>query len=139
MSLSREPLTLPACSLISFLSPPPSPPSQVGDGVFEVLSTSGDTHLGGDDFDKRIVDWLAEDFQKAVDENLVESKIGSGADERTLFQRITPGQESVGFLMGGMGFGMGHAMPNSILSRVSSVQGGDFCAPSSDADDFLPK
>jgi molecular chaperone DnaK len=38
---------------------------EVGDGVFEVLSTSGDTHLGGDDFDKRIVDWLAEDFQKS--------------------------------------------------------------------------
>jgi molecular chaperone DnaK (HSP70) len=37
---------------------------EVGDGVFEVLSTSGDTHLGGDDFDKRIVDFLAEDFQK---------------------------------------------------------------------------
>jgi molecular chaperone DnaK len=37
---------------------------QVGDGVFEVLSTSGDTHLGGDDFDKRIVDFLADDFQK---------------------------------------------------------------------------
>jgi molecular chaperone DnaK len=36
----------------------------VGDGVFEVLSTSGDTHLGGDDFDKRIVDFLADDFQK---------------------------------------------------------------------------
>ena len=38
---------------------------QVGDGVFEVLSTSGDTHLGGDDFDKRIVDVLSDDFQKA--------------------------------------------------------------------------
>jgi len=37
---------------------------EVGDGVFEVLSTSGDTHLGGDDFDKKIVDWLAEEFQK---------------------------------------------------------------------------
>jgi molecular chaperone DnaK len=34
----------------------------VGDGVFEVRSTSGDTHLGGDDFDKKIVDWLAEEF-----------------------------------------------------------------------------
>ncbi|NLT65350.1 MAG: molecular chaperone DnaK [Acidobacteria bacterium] len=34
----------------------------VGEGVFEVRSTSGDTHLGGDDFDKRIVDWIAEDF-----------------------------------------------------------------------------
>ena len=33
---------------------------EVGDGVFEVLSTSGDTHLGGDDFDKKIVDYLAE-------------------------------------------------------------------------------
>ncbi|MGF1488855.1 MAG: molecular chaperone DnaK [Prochloraceae cyanobacterium] len=37
---------------------------EVGDGVFEVLATSGDTHLGGDDFDKKIVDYLAEDFQK---------------------------------------------------------------------------
>ncbi|KAI3774463.1 hypothetical protein L1987_49019 [Smallanthus sonchifolius] len=37
---------------------------EVGDGVFEVLSTSGDTHLGGDDFDKRIVDWLAAGFKK---------------------------------------------------------------------------
>ncbi len=37
---------------------------EVGDGVFEVLSTSGDTHLGGDDFDKAIVDWLAESFKK---------------------------------------------------------------------------
>jgi molecular chaperone DnaK len=34
----------------------------VGEGVFEVRSTSGDTHLGGDDFDKRIVDWVAEEF-----------------------------------------------------------------------------
>ena len=38
---------------------------EVGDGVFEVLSTSGDTHLGGDDFDKKIVDFLAEEFRKA--------------------------------------------------------------------------
>jgi molecular chaperone DnaK len=37
---------------------------EVGDGVFEVLSTSGDGHLGGDDFDKKIVDYLAETFQK---------------------------------------------------------------------------
>jgi len=36
---------------------------EVGDGVFEVLSTSGDTHLGGDDFDKKIVDHLAETFK----------------------------------------------------------------------------
>src|SRR6058998_1962060 len=37
---------------------------EVGEGVFEVKSTSGDTHLGGDDFDKRIVDWLATEFQR---------------------------------------------------------------------------
>ena len=37
---------------------------EVGDGVFEVLATSGDTHLGGDDFDKKIVDYLAGEFQK---------------------------------------------------------------------------
>lgn len=42
---------------------------EVGDGVFEVLSTSGDTHLGGDDFDKKIVDHLAEQFmsQEGID------------------------------------------------------------------------
>jgi molecular chaperone DnaK len=34
----------------------------VGDGVFEVRSTAGDTHLGGDDFDKKLVDWMAEEF-----------------------------------------------------------------------------
>ncbi len=38
---------------------------EVGDGVFEVMSTSGDTHLGGDDFDKKIVDFLANQFQSA--------------------------------------------------------------------------
>jgi molecular chaperone DnaK len=38
---------------------------EVGDGVFEVMSTSGDTHLGGDDFDKKIVDFLANQFQAA--------------------------------------------------------------------------
>jgi molecular chaperone DnaK len=38
---------------------------ELGDGVFEVKSTNGDTHLGGDDFDKRIIDWLAEEFQKS--------------------------------------------------------------------------
>jgi molecular chaperone DnaK len=37
---------------------------EVGDGVFEVLATAGDTHLGGDDFDKKIVDFLAEEFQR---------------------------------------------------------------------------
>lgn len=37
---------------------------EIGDGVFEVLSTHGDTHLGGDDFDKRIIDWLVDEFKK---------------------------------------------------------------------------
>ena len=38
---------------------------EIGDGVFEVMSTSGDSHLGGDDFDKKIVDYMAEEFRKA--------------------------------------------------------------------------
>ncbi len=38
---------------------------ELGDGVFEVLSTNGDTHLGGDDFDKVIIDWLADEFNSA--------------------------------------------------------------------------
>lgn len=37
---------------------------EVGDGVFEVKATNGDTHLGGDNFDKRVVDWMAEEFKK---------------------------------------------------------------------------
>ena len=37
---------------------------EIGDGVFEVLSTNGDTHLGGDDFDQVIIDWLADEFNK---------------------------------------------------------------------------
>jgi molecular chaperone DnaK len=37
---------------------------EVGDGVFEVKATNGNTHLGGDNFDKRIVDWMAEEFKK---------------------------------------------------------------------------
>jgi len=37
---------------------------ELGDGVFEVKSTNGDTHLGGDDFDQTIIDWLAEEFKK---------------------------------------------------------------------------
>ena len=38
---------------------------EVGDGIFEVLSTSGDTRLGGDNFDKKIVDYIVNDFEKA--------------------------------------------------------------------------
>ena len=43
---------------------------EVGDGVFEVKSTSGDTQLGGNDFDKKIVDWLAEQFLEAEEVDL---------------------------------------------------------------------
>ena len=37
---------------------------EIGDGVFQVKSTNGDTHLGGDDFDQKVIDWLAEEFRK---------------------------------------------------------------------------
>ena len=37
---------------------------EIGEGVFEVRSTNGDTHLGGDDFDQRIIDWVADEFRK---------------------------------------------------------------------------
>src|SRR5437762_2561760 len=36
----------------------------IGDGVFEVKSTNGDTHLGGDDFDHRVIEWVADEFKK---------------------------------------------------------------------------
>ena len=45
---------------------------ELGDGVFEVLSTNGDTHLGGDDFDEVIIDWLADEFQTTEDVDLRE-------------------------------------------------------------------
>lgn len=47
---------------------------EVGDGVFEVKSTNGDTHLGGDDFDKVIVDWLAAEFKKNNGIDLLQDK-----------------------------------------------------------------
>jgi molecular chaperone DnaK len=39
---------------------------ELGDGVFEVKSTNGDTHLGGDDFDQRLIDWVADEYQKEI-------------------------------------------------------------------------
>ncbi|MCG9972076.1 molecular chaperone DnaK [Christiangramia crocea] len=45
---------------------------ELGDGVFEVLSTNGDTHLGGDDFDEVLIDYLADNFKKAEDIDLRE-------------------------------------------------------------------
>ncbi|CQR74759.1 Chaperone protein dnaK2 [Sporomusa ovata DSM 2662] len=47
---------------------------EVGDGVFEVKATNGDTHLGGDDFDKAIVDWLATEFKKDNGIDLLKDK-----------------------------------------------------------------
>ncbi|WP_194852597.1 molecular chaperone DnaK [Nonlabens antarcticus] len=43
---------------------------ELGDGVFEVLATDGDTHLGGDDVDEKIIDWLADEFQSAEEIDL---------------------------------------------------------------------
>ena len=43
---------------------------ELGDGVFEVLSTEGDTHLGGDDVDQKIINWLAEEFKSEEDIDL---------------------------------------------------------------------
>ena len=45
---------------------------EVGDGIFEVLSTAGDTNLGGDDFDNVLVNWLVEDFEKEEGINLLQ-------------------------------------------------------------------
>merc|ERR1712188_366476 len=58
---------------------------EVGDGVFEVLSTYGDTHLGGDDFDKRIVDWLADSFSATEGIDL--------RQDRQALQRLTEASE----------------------------------------------
>jgi molecular chaperone DnaK len=57
----------------------------VGDGVFEVKSTNGDTHLGGDDYDRRIVDWLADEFKKS---NGIDLK-----SDRQALQRLTEAAE----------------------------------------------
>ncbi|HXD79991.1 MAG TPA: molecular chaperone DnaK [Candidatus Acidoferrum sp.] len=57
----------------------------VGDGVFEVKSTNGDTHLGGDDYDRRVVDWLADEFKKS---NGIDLKT-----DRQALQRLTEASE----------------------------------------------
>nr|YP_010951571.1 Chaperone protein DnaK [Laurencia catarinensis]WMP12510.1 Chaperone protein DnaK [Laurencia catarinensis] len=58
---------------------------EVGDGVFEVLSTSGDTNLGGDDFDRKVVEWLVDQFRN--DEGIDLSK------DRQALQRLTEAAE----------------------------------------------
>ncbi|KAA8346203.1 molecular chaperone DnaK [Leuconostoc mesenteroides] len=59
---------------------------ELGDGVFEVLSTNGDTHLGGDDFDNKVIDYLAEQFKS---ENGVDLK-----DDKLALQRLKDAAES---------------------------------------------
>ncbi len=58
---------------------------EVGEGVFEVKSTNGDTHLGGDDYDRRVVDWMAEEFKR-------DQGIDLKADRQAL-QRLTEAAE----------------------------------------------
>ncbi len=58
---------------------------ELGDGVFEVKATNGDTHLGGDDFDQRIIDFLAEAFQKETSIDL--------RKDRTALQRLKEAAE----------------------------------------------
>jgi len=58
---------------------------ELGDGVFEVKSTNGDTHLGGDDFDQRIIQWLSDEFKR---ENGVDLK-----NDRMALQRLKDGAE----------------------------------------------
>jgi molecular chaperone DnaK len=58
---------------------------ELGDGVFEVKATNGDTHLGGDDFDQRVMDWLATEFQKETGIDL--------RTDRTALQRLKEAAE----------------------------------------------
>ncbi len=67
---------------------------EVGDGVFEVRATSGDTQLGGGDFDKRIVDWLAEQF-------LEQEKVDLRKDRQAL-QRLTEAAEKAKIELSGV-------------------------------------
>jgi molecular chaperone DnaK len=58
---------------------------ELGDGVFEVKATNGDTHLGGDDFDQRVIDWLATEFRKETGIDL--------RGDRTALQRLKEAAE----------------------------------------------
>jgi molecular chaperone DnaK len=58
---------------------------ELGDGVFEVKATNGDTHLGGDDFDQRIIEWLASEFKREVGIDL--------RSDRTALQRLKEAAE----------------------------------------------
>ncbi len=68
---------------------------EVGDGIFEVKATSGDTQLGGNDFDRRIVDWLAEKFLEAEKVDL--------RQDRQALQRLTEAAEKAKIELSGVG------------------------------------
>ncbi|MBE6691023.1 MAG: molecular chaperone DnaK [Ruminococcaceae bacterium] len=67
---------------------------EISDGVFEVLATNGDTHLGGDDFDQRIIDWMADQFQK---ENGVDLR-----NDKMVLQRLKDAAEKAKIELSGM-------------------------------------
>ena len=67
---------------------------EIGDGVFEVLATNGDTHLGGDDFDQRIIDYLASEFKK---ENSIDLK-----SDRMALQRLKEAAEKAKIELSGV-------------------------------------
>ena len=50
---------------------------EIGDGVFEVKSTAGNTHLGGDDWDQRVIDWLVTEFKNAHGVDLSDDKMAT--------------------------------------------------------------
>ena len=67
---------------------------EISDGVFEVLATNGDTKLGGDDFDQRIIDWMADRFQKANGVDLRKDKM--------VLQRLRDAAEKAKIELSGM-------------------------------------
>ena len=67
---------------------------EVGDGIFEVLATGGDTHLGGDDFDNRLIDYIAAEFQK---ENGIDLK-----QDRMALQRLKEAAEKAKIELSGL-------------------------------------
>ena len=67
---------------------------EMGDGVTEVLSTAGDTHLGGDDFDQRIIDWMADEFKKEKGIDL--------SSDRMAMQRLKEAAEKAKIELSGM-------------------------------------
>lgn len=67
---------------------------EISDGVFEVLATNGDTHLGGDDFDQRVIDWMADQFQK---DNGVDLR-----NDKMVLQRLKDAAEKAKIELSGM-------------------------------------